>query len=118
MTVRLDLRSLRQVLIVTVATLIVLTFVAQFSKNADWVPSITRFFDSDVKLNFPSAFKELALVSSALGVWAIARAAHDAGDPWTRHWQVLAVGIGLLALDEMTFAHQSIGRVLRGHTAF
>jgi hypothetical protein len=117
-SLRLDLGRVRRVLIVTVAALVVLTFIAQFLKDAGWLSSVSRFFDSDVKLNFPSVFKDFAMVVSALGVWAIARVARDEGDPWAVHWRVLAVVIGLLALDEMTFAHQSIGETLSNHFDF
>jgi hypothetical protein len=118
MTLRLDLVRTRRVLIATVAALIVLTFVAQLLKHAKLLPSMTRFFDSDVKLNFPSVFKELALVVSALGVWLIARAARADGDRWATHWLVLAVVVALLTLDEMTYGHQSVSSVLEGHFTF
>jgi hypothetical protein len=118
MTLRLHLRTVRQFLIVTVAALVVLTFVAQVFKDQGWLPSVARFIDSDVKLNLPSVFKELALVAAALVTWLISRIAREEDDRWGIHWLVLSVIIAFLALDEMTFAHQSFGNALRAHFDF
>jgi hypothetical protein len=118
MTLRLDLARARRILGVTIAAAIVLTFVAQFFKDAGRFGAVTRFFDSDQKLNFPSVIKELALVASALGVYAISRIARDEGDRWAGRWRFLAVVVALLALDEMTFAHQTLGQVLQRRLEF
>jgi hypothetical protein len=113
MTLRLDFGRVRRVLTFVVTAAIVLTFAAQFMKDAGLLGSVTRFFDSDTKLNFPSVIKELALVASALGLYAISRVARDEGDRWAGRWRVLTLVVSLLALDEMMLGHQSLSDVLK-----
>jgi hypothetical protein len=102
-------------LVVVVPLLVVATFVSQVVKTQVGVRSLTRFFDSDEKLNLPSVYKELTLLASALVTWAIAGSAGRAGDAWARHWRWLAVVMSVLALDEAITLHQSVDTVLRDH---
>src|SRR5271169_1695297 len=78
--VRISLSKVRDVLLVVVGVLIATTFASQFIKAQHVGDDVTRFFDSDQKLNFPSLYKILALFTSSVVAAAISVAARRVRD--------------------------------------
>ncbi len=97
-----------------VTALIVATFVAQLVRNASGVSTLVNLFDSDQKLNFPSAAKILLLVMSTTLFAVVGAIVHDR---WHRlRWFGMSVVFAVLTLDEMTYMHQHISDAM--HDAF
>ena len=91
---------------IAVGVLVVATFVAQFARNTWGVSTVVNLFDSDQKLNFPSAMKILLLLS-ATALFAILGLAVQ--DRWHRvRWLGMSGVFVLLTLDEMTYMHQHL----------
>ena len=89
-----------------VGVLIVATFVAQFAIDAWDKNNIVDLFDSDQKVNFPTAMKVLLLLSATA---LLAGLGISNRDRWPRHrWFGMSVVFALLTLDEMTYMHQRL----------
>lgn len=94
--------------------LVLTTFAAQFAKFTDLVPhAITHLFDSNSKMNFPTAYKILALLSCTVLLALIATVKRRQGDRYTRHWKGLAFVFLFLTTDEATMIHQNLDRALQ-----
>ena len=97
-----------------VAALIAATFVAQLAHSAWGSGTIVNLFDSDQKLNFPSAMKILLLLGSTGLLAILGMTVRD------RHHRVRWLGMSgvfaLLTIDEMTYMHQRLSDAL--HDAF
>ena len=98
-----------------VAGLVISTFAAQLLKWRGKALGVARFFDADVKVNFPTGFKVFALATGALLAWVVSRAARAQSDPLARHWRLLAAVMAFVAIDEMAYVHQSMGSLLKDH---
>lgn len=111
----LGLSRLKRMLRVVLVALVATNAIAQALKlrGGDGF-GFVRMFDSDVKLNVPSAYKELMLVTAAslaalLAAHARARAGRD-----RRGWLALAGLLAFGAFDELTYLHQSLGKRFDG----
>ena len=97
-----------------VAVLIVATFIAQLVHNASGAGTVVNLFDSDQKLNFPSALKILLLLGATALLAILGMTVRD------RHHRVRWLGMGavfaVLTVDEMTYMHQRLSDTL--HDAF
>lgn len=115
LTISLSSTLVQRVLGILVIALVIATFAAQLLKWRGTALEVARFFDADVKVNFPTAFKVFALAAGALLAWAVSRVARVQNDPWARHWRLLAAVMAFVTLDEMAYVHQSLARFLSDH---
>lgn len=91
----------------TVVAAIVATFAAQvWHKLAGDENTIIELFDSDQKLNFPTALK-LALMAGAALLFCLVALGASARRDRVR-WFGLGALFGLVTLDELTYMHQRI----------
>lgn len=97
-----------------VAALVLTTFAAQVLKFTGVLPTgITRFFDSNSKMNFPTAYKILALLGCTVLLALIAAAKRRQRGRYARHWKGLAFVFLFLTTDEATMIHQNLDRALQ-----
>lgn len=102
----LSVRALSRALWMAVAVLIVATFVVQFVHNSSGPSTVVDLFDSDKKLNFPSAMKILLLLGATLLLAVLALTVRDR---WHRlRWFGMSAVFAFLTLDEMTYMHQRL----------
>ncbi|MDQ4131260.1 MAG: hypothetical protein M3133_09805 [Actinomycetota bacterium] len=114
LTFQITPRAVVRLLAPIVAVLVLTTFAAQVLKMTDAVPhAITRLFDSNSKMNFPTAYKILALLSCTLLLALITVAKRRQGDRYARHWKGLALAFLFLTADEATMIHQNLDRALQ-----
>jgi hypothetical protein len=73
---------------------------------------ITSFFDFESDSNISTWYSSVTLLISSLLLIPIAIAKKNAQDPYTRHWQVLAIIFAFLSLDEVAMLHERSGQVL------
>ncbi|MDP8961118.1 MAG: hypothetical protein M3N32_05820, partial [Actinomycetota bacterium] len=107
-------RAVVRLLAPIVAALVLTTFAAQVLKfTADVPNAITRLFDSNSKMNFPTAYKILALLACTVLLALIAAAKRRQGDRYARHWKGLAFVFLFLTADEATMIHQNLDRALQ-----
>lgn len=112
-TTSLSVRTISRAIWVTVAFLIVATFVVQLVRDRWGINTLVNLFDSDQKLNFPSAMKILLLLSSTV---LFALLALTVRDRWhRRRWLGMSAVFALLSLDEMTYMHQRLSDGLHDH---
>lgn len=98
----------------TVVLLIVATFAVQFLRNRSGRSTVVDLFDSDQKLNFPSAMKILLLLGATV---LLALIAVTVRDRWHRiRWFGMSAVFVLLTIDEMSYMHQRLSDAL--HDAF
>jgi hypothetical protein len=71
-------------------------------------PLLLPLFDVDGEGNLPSWLSSALLLVAALLLWGIAVQARAAGDPWHRHWALLALGVAYLSLDEAAQVHERL----------
>lgn len=91
----------------TVAVAIVATFSAQvWHKLAGDDNTVINLFDSDQKLNFPTALKLALMLGAALLFCVVALGARERHD--RVRWFGLGALFGLVTLDELTYMHQRI----------
>ena len=114
-TLHLDHGMAHRLLVRVTALLVVGTFVAQFMMWSGKAMGVARFFDADVKVNFPTGFKVFALGSVALLAWVLSRSARESQDKWARHWSRFATVTIFLMFDEMAYVHQSLASALGTH---
>ncbi|MEY2420280.1 MAG: hypothetical protein QOI95_347 [Acidimicrobiaceae bacterium] len=113
MSLTIDLDRLGRMLRWLVGALIVASFGAQVLKVRGSGLDLAALFDSDQKANLPTGYKILALNSSAVVVWLIARAAERQRDPWFKKWRLLAMVMTFLALDETASVHQKLSAFIQ-----
>jgi len=80
--------------------------------------ALTRFFDADYKVNFPTGQKMLLLLVATillLGCWTAARRARD---PSATGWLLLALCTAFALVDETVYLHQSLAEELQHHFDF
>ena len=106
----LSAHVLARVIWCTVAVLIVATFVVQFIRDRSGKSTFVNLFDSDQKLNFPSAMKIVLLLSATLLFLLLAITVRDR---WHRvRWYGISAVFALLTVDEMTYMHQRLSDAL------
>jgi hypothetical protein len=71
-------------------------------------PLLLPLFDVDGEGNLPSWLSSALLLVAALLLWGIAVQARAAGDPWHRHWALLALAVAYLSLDEAAQVHERL----------
>ena len=103
---------------VLVGFLVAADFAAQVAKHTGQGLRLARFFDANVKVNFPTGFKVFALFTGALGTYLVGRHLRQIGGRWARQWIFLAGVLAFLTLDEMAYIHQTVGFVLRENIKF
>ena len=111
--VGVDLGRVQTVLWLATGTLIVLDFVVSVAAGLQMLPyTITRFFDGDAKVNFPTGAKTTLLLAATLlmlGCWTAGR---RRADPVARGWLLLALVTAFAFTDETTYLHQSLSEAL------
>ena len=106
----LPARVVSRVIWCIVAALIVATFVAQFIRDRSGTSTVVNLFDSDQKLNFPSAMKIVLLLGATVLFLVIAITVRDR---WHRvRWYGISTVFALLTIDEMTYMHQRLSDAL------
>jgi len=94
--------------------LIVLDFLVSFAAAKNLLPyTITRFFDGDSKVNFPTGAKTTFLLSAVVLMLCCWAAGRRSGDRAARGWLLLALVTGFAFIDETTFLHQSLSDALQ-----
>lgn len=73
---------------------------------------VTRFFDGDYKVNFPTGYKLLFLFGVTLLFALLSGVARREGDRFAPGWLLLAAVSGFACLDETVWLHQSVSEVL------
>lgn len=114
-SLRLDLATSTRWIWVVTGTLVVLDFLASAGAALGAPYSLTRFFDGDEKLNYPTAYKVTALLAVTLLLLALHSHARWVGDPFRKGWLLLAVVTAFAFVDESTYLHQTIGGFVHHH---
>lgn len=86
--------------------------VLNFGLGLHKITLITTLFDFERDANITTWYSSTTLFISSLLLTPIAIAKKNAQDPYTRHWQILAVIFAFLSLDEVGRLHESSGDVL------
>lgn len=111
--ISVDLAKTQFLVWFVIGNLVVADFLASIAAAEGLVPyTITRFFDGDYKVNFPTAAKTTLLLGSVvlmLGCWVASR---SLGHPGARGWLLLAAATAFAFVDESTYLHQSMADVL------
>jgi hypothetical protein len=107
--ITVDLRQVQLAMWALVGILVVADFFVSAASVTQLLPySITRFFDGDAKVNFPTTGKTTLLLAAALlmlGCWTACRRRHD---PQARGWLALALVTAFAWTDESTYLHQTL----------
>jgi hypothetical protein len=111
----LPLVRIRRALVISLIPLIALDFIASYLAGTKRLGTLARFFDGDVKTNFPSSYKILAMLASSALLWLTSRASNVERDGLYQYWRVLTVVFVFLTLDEMIYLHQAISAFLHKH---
>lgn len=111
--ITVDAIRVRRVLWTVIAAVVVLNVIASVGAGLRFLPyTLTRFFDGDNKVNFPTTGKTLLLLTSTvllLICWAAARRRRD---PSAGGWLLLGLCTAFAFGDESTYLHQSLAEVL------
>jgi hypothetical protein len=114
-----DFDRIRNVLWLVTGTLVALDFLVSVASGLRVLPyTITRFFDGDSKVNFPTGAKTTMLLATAvlmLGCWTAGRRRND---PASRGWLLLSLVTAFAFLDETIWLHQSLNQVLTNRFHF
>lgn len=93
--------------------LVVLDVLAAAAAGRALLPwNLTRFFDGDNKVNFPTGAKTLLLLSATVLLLACWVAARQQGEPSARAWLFLSACTGFAFVDETVYLHQSLSEIL------
>jgi hypothetical protein len=114
-TLGIDTGRIERVLWLTLSALVVLDFLAS-AAVAEGAPfELTRFFDADEKVNFPTGFKTSMLLSVTLLLFAHWAIAVRRRDPFAPAWRLLAYVTCFAFVDETVYLHQSLASMLHSH---
>ena len=116
MTLTLSGKRITRLLVAVVLFLTLASLAGQFSKyrlGHDHLLGFVPSFDLDSELAIPSWYQasSLLLCSALLGWIAVARKRQ--GDPYARHWTVLAILFLVLSIDEGAALHETLIKPLR-----
>ncbi len=114
-----DPRRLFRLVIVTVVLLNAMSLglrlaalAAGVGASMDNQPDFAGFvglLNVDAESNIPTWASAALLLMSALALWGVSVSARAAGDPWQRHWAVLALAACYLSVDESVSLHERAG---------
>jgi hypothetical protein len=76
--------------------------------------TLTRFFDGDVKTNFPTGFKTTALLATVVLLFLLA-SSHGGDRAAVRTWRSLGFVVAFAFVDESVYLHQSLQLFLHQH---
>ena len=91
--------------------------VAHFGFGHDHLMGLTELFDMNRENNVPTWYSGTAMLCTAAALGVVAFAKVQAGDPFRRHWVVLALLFVYLSLDELTHIHENWGDALNAPLA-
>jgi hypothetical protein len=102
------------------------SMVALFGLVAEWighgtlgeraaVQKAVAFFSLSYEHNLPSWYASMLLFACAIALGVVARGVSARGEPFARHWWVLAIGFGYMSLDEAVELHEHLGGLLSLH---
>lgn len=109
---RLDLARARRVLWIAMTVIVVLDVLASAATALGAPYLLTRFFDGDYKVNFPTGYKIFFLAGVTLLFAALWRVARRDGDRFAPGWLLLTLVSGFACMDETVWLHQSISEFL------
>ncbi len=119
-TIRLDPNTVGRVLGITGLAILLASVTGQAAAlvvDDDLVREAADFLYVDNERNLPTGFAVLLLLFASLLLAVIATLERQSGGRWARHWAALAVGFGLMAVDEAWSFHEKLigpGRELLG----
>jgi hypothetical protein len=117
--VGVDVGRVQAVLWLVTGALIAMDLLVSVAAGLNLLPyTITRFFDGDAKMNFPTGAKTTLLLMSTvlmLGCWTAGR---RRGSPTARGWLMLALVTAFAFVDETTYLHQTLSETLGDHFHF
>jgi hypothetical protein len=114
-----DIPRVRRVMWRATAVLVILNIAASIGASLDAVPyTLTRFFDGDNKVNFPTGAKTLYLLACTVLLLGSHVAARRRNDPSATGWLLLGLCTAFAFVDETTYLHQSLSEVMTGHFHF
>ncbi|MBK6872866.1 MAG: hypothetical protein IPJ14_06985 [Kineosporiaceae bacterium] len=103
----------RQLIWAVIAFLVLMNLISSAGAGLRFLPyTLTRFFDGDDKVNFPTTGKTLLLLTSTvllLTCWAAARRRRD---PSAAGWLLLGLCTAFAFGDESIYLHQTLAEVL------
>lgn len=109
------LPRIRRIMFIALAAIVTLDLLASVGAAEGAPYTLTRFFDGDLKVNFPTGYKTTFLLMAFALLVILSAWARRVGDPFTRGWQLLAAVTGFAFVDETVYLHQSISRTLQEH---
>ena len=104
-------KSLRRLLVCSVALLIFAGFCAEIANavlGLDETSEIVGFFSLSYEQNLPTWFSTCMLFACAVLLALIATGARRGEDPFARHWTVLAITFLFLSVDEFVSLHENL----------
>jgi hypothetical protein len=108
-----DVQRVQKVVWLVTGALIALDLLVSVAAGLHALPyTITRFFDGDAKVNFPTGAKTTLLLAATLlmlGCWTAGR---RRADPVARGWLLLGLVTAFAFIDETTYLHQSLSEAL------
>jgi hypothetical protein len=112
-TVAVDLPAVTTVLWIVTAALVVLDFVASVAAATRLLPyALTRFFDGDSKVNFPTGEKTTLLLTASLLMLLCWTAGRRRQDEAASGWLLLALVTGYAFVDETIYLHQTLSTAM------
>lgn len=112
MQITLRLASLRRLLMLLLAAVLVAGLLAEIAENV-WHPrdaeDLLEFVSLSEEQNLPTWFSSVLLFSCGAVLAAIAASKRSTGAPYARHWWVLAAGFIYISLDEAVQIHEHAG---------
>lgn len=112
---RVDLNLVRRVVWPALTALVVLDFAAVLGRKAGVPSGLLRFFDGDLKINFPTGYKTTFLLAVALLFTVLWRSGSRRADPFAPGWRLLAYVSLFAFVDETVYLHQSLSSFLHEH---
>jgi hypothetical protein len=79
----------------------------------EYVDKIAEWLDVNAEASIPTWYAAVALLAVSVMLGIIAAAARRQGRPFSLQWTLLAIGFGLLSLEEVIGVHSQATKVLR-----
>jgi hypothetical protein len=115
LSLTLDVRTVSMIVVLVTAVLVVLDFVSSAASAEGARQYLTRFFNANEKVNFPTGFKTTMLLILTVLLAAMARRGKRDRDAFTRAWWLLAAVSAFAFIDELVYLHQTLSAVLHDH---